>query len=41
MDMEYTNGQMVVYIKETGIKTRFQNTVNIIGMTVGHIKDTG
>ena len=41
MAMVSTNGQMEVYIKEPGIKIKFQNTVNILGMTEGHTRDTG
>ena len=39
--MVSTNGQMEVYIKEPGIKIKFQNTENILGMTEGHTRDTG
>ena len=32
MDMEFTNGQMVVSIKETGQTTKYQDSGNINGM---------
>ena len=41
MDMVSTNGQMEVCIKEPGIKIKFLSTVNILGMTAGHTRDTG
>ena len=41
MDMEFTNGQMEVFTKETGTKTRFQNMESITGTMEELIKDTG
>jgi len=41
MGMVYINGQMVVCIKEIGIKIKFQNMANIIGMMEELIKDIG
>ena len=41
MDTEFINGQMEVFIKETGTKTRFQNMESITGTMEELIKDTG
>ena len=41
MVMAFTSGPTEVFIKEIGIKTRYQAMVNITGMMGEHIKVTG
>jgi hypothetical protein len=41
MGMDFISGLMVVYIKATGLKTKYKVMENISGMIKGHFKGIG
>ena len=41
MDMVCINGPITAYTKEIGKTIKYQDMVNILGMTAEHIKDIG